>query len=65
MPVLFLDKQCYRGSFLSVKELSAHYRVSVRTMRVIARECIPDLGKRKLLSPAEISRVVEAYGAWE
>lgn len=65
MQILFVEHQCYRGSFLSVKELSAHYNVSLRIMRTIVKGCVSDLGKRKLLSPAEVSRVVEAYGAWE
>ncbi len=34
-------------------------------MRTIVKECVSNLGKRKLLSPVEVSKVVDAYGAWE
>lgn len=56
------DRPVYRGGFLSVKELSAKYRMSVKLFRLYIHDAGIDLKGRHLLSPKQVNLLIAEYG---
>ncbi|MFN3405185.1 MAG: hypothetical protein ACK40G_13890 [Cytophagaceae bacterium] len=57
----------YKGKALSRKELAKKYNVSLDMFNKWLKEINSkiSLGKRRILSPKEISKVIEEWGSWE